>query len=387
MRKITRRNSLYVFFAIYMFFWMAENLLSPYLGLYYAQRGLSATQLGQINSWFSAAVIASSLAVGTLGDKLGKLSRMLILLLCGMIAGTFLLSIAGSYGTITLAVLVYGASYAPVNAITDKLLMDRLRERPETFGKYRMGGTVGAGIGVLLSGVLLPALGFGSLFVGYWMAVLLCIFGILTLPQEMDSVHLDKACWQDYLAIMRHRRFLPIYLTMAIWGFTEVGAAQFLALHILRSGLKSYYTSLFVSVAMVGECIGFFMAPRLICRLRPHQIIAITFTLQVFRMGSLALLGSIPLAVTFFFQFIGGSAYAQIYSLTTQMISETFSLKVSCSAHTLKLVVNRGIGFTCGSLSLGYVFDVLASSYAYAILVASSACMVIVSLLLGHWFE
>ncbi|NCB31002.1 MAG: MFS transporter [Clostridia bacterium] len=384
MQEVPKQKRFPSFFAIYLFFWMAENLLAPYLGLYYEQRGLSAMQVGHINSWFSMAVIASSLTVGALGDKLGRPRRILLALLCGMIAGTFFLSRANAYAAIVMAALVYGASYAPVNGIADKLLMDKLRSRPESFGKYRMGGTIGAGIGVILSGVLLPMLGFPSLFAGYWAAAFFCIAFILSLPAATDAVHLDKARWQDYLLVIRHRRFFPIYLTMTIWGFTEVGAAQFLAMHVTRAGMESSYTSLFVGMAMLGECIGFLLVPWLIRRLKPHQMIAFSFVLQLFRMGSLALLGKIPFGAVCFSQFIGGGAFAQIYALLTQMISATFPEKVSCSAHTLKLVVNRGIGITCGSLLLGYLFDLSACRHAYGILAVCSACMALLSFLVGN---
>ena len=103
-----------IFFIIYMCFWLAENSLSPYLGLYYESRGLSGTQIGVINSVFSVAVILSALAIGVIGDKLQN-SRTILLLLCaGMILGVASLAAGAGYIQILGAIVLYGCAYSPL---------------------------------------------------------------------------------------------------------------------------------------------------------------------------------------------------------------------------------------------------------------------------------
>lgn len=356
------------FFAIYLFFWLAESCLSPYLGIYYESCGLSAAQIGVVNTVFSLAVIVAALAIGVLGDKLGKPKKLLVILLIGMIAGTFFLFRSKTYMMILLAVIVYGSSYAPVNGIVDKLLMDQIKEKPQLFGKYRSGGTIGAGIGVIISGALIIKYNYSYLFIAFWIASAVCIIFSGTLHKSLGNIKMESTKWSDYQAVIRHKKFLPIYTTMIIWGFTEVGVSQFQALHIVNCGFDSYYTSLFVALAMVGECICFAILPHMEKSIPMKQLIAIAFMIQFFRIGSLSVLDKIPVLVVAFFQFTGGAAYAIVYSIITQLISSIFPEKVSYSAHTLKLVVNRGIGMTCGSLMLGYIFEYGSSKIAYAIL-------------------
>lgn len=361
-----------IFFIIYLCFWMAENNLSPYLGLYYEKRGLSGTQIGVISSVFSAAVVLSALAVGIIGDKFRD-SRKILLSLCGgMILGAGGLAAGTGYWGIMAAVILYGCAYSPFNGIVDKLLMDQMKGQEAGFGTYRMGGTIGAGIGVVIAGISLRYLPFFSIFINYWIIMALCAFFAAKLPVSRP-VSEGTAGWRDYYMVIRHKRFLSIYVPMAIWGFTESGVMQFQALHVARCGYSSTYTSVFIAAAMVGESLMFAAVPRVMRRLGKKNTITLAYLLQFGRAGALALLGVLPLPVVICLQMTGGGAYAGLYSTITQAVGETFPEKTAYTAHNLKLVVTRGIGASIGFLFLGVLYDRGNLSLAYCVLAGVAA--------------
>lgn len=361
-----------IFFIIYLCFWMAENNLSPYLGVYYENRGLSGTQIGVIGSVFSAAVVLSALAVGIIGDKFQD-SRKILLFLCGgMILGVGGLAVGNGYPGILAAIILYGCAYSPFNGIVDKMLMDQMEGRKEKFGLYRMGGTIGAGIGVLLAGISLKYLPFFSVFYNYWIIMAICALFVVNIPTSKPILG-ETAGWKDYCMVIRHKSFLPIYVPMVIWGFTESGVMQFQALHVARCGYGSIYTSIFIAAAMVGESLMFAAVPRVLKRLGKKNTIALAYVLQFGRAGALALLGTIPLPVVICLQMTGGGAYAALYSTITQAIGETFPEKTACTAHNLKLVLTRGVGTSIGLMFLGLLYDQGRSSMAYCVLAGTAA--------------
>ena len=365
-----KRNRL--FFIIYLCFWMAENNLSPYLGLYYENRGLSGTQIGVISSVFSAAVVLSALGVGMIGDKFRDSRKILISLCGGMILGVGGLAAGSGYLGILAAMILYGCAYSPFNGIVDKLLMDQMKGREEKFGIYRRGGTVGAGVGVLIAGVSLRYLPFSSVFINYWLIMTVCAFFVWKLPVS-KTVSEGTAGWKDYYLVIRHKSFLPVYVPMIIWGITESGVMQFQALHVARCGYSSTYTSIFVAAAMVGESLMFAAVPRVMKRIGKKHTIALAYLLQFGRAGGLALLGIIPLPVVICLQMAGGGAYAGLYSTITQAIGEIFPEKTACTAHNLKLVLTRGIGTSIGFMFLGILYDQGRSSQAYCVLAGVAA--------------
>ncbi|MPL96377.1 putative 3-phenylpropionic acid transporter [bioreactor metagenome] len=366
------KNTNRLFFALYFFFWAAENCLGPYLGVYYKAIGLTGMKIGIVNGAFSVAVIVASLLIGAVGDKLGNTKRLLLFLLAGMIAGTAFLFVSRTFTLILIAVSLYGFSGSPVNGIADKILMDHLQDKPESFGVYRLGGTIGAGIGIIAAGLLITVSHFSFLFYFYWLSLLICFTYTLRIPVTENDRGMEKSRWSDYIIIVKNKSFIPIYITMMIWGFTEVGSSSFQALHIVACGFKSSYTSVFVTFSLIGEGIGFVLIPHLMNKIKWKHLLAFTFLLQFFKIGTMTLLRVLPLPVVIFFQFTGGGAFAIIYSIITQAISASYPSKVSCSAQTLKLVANKGIGLSCGSLMFGYLYENYSLTVGYGILTVIS---------------
>ncbi len=375
------KNKNTLFFALYFFFWAAENCLGPYLGVYYKAIGLTGMKIGIVNGAFSVAVIVASLLIGAVGDKLEHTKRLMLYLLLGMIAGTAFLFFSRTFALVLCAVFLYGFSYSPVNGIADKILMDNIRDKPESFGGYRLGGTVGAGVGIIAAGILITKTAFSSLFFFYWLSILICISFVIKIPSGADH-GMDRMRWSDYTILVKHKSFLYIYITMIIWGFTEICSSSFQALHIMACGFTSNYTSVFVAFALAGEGLGFIMVAHFIHRIKTKHFLAFAFILQFCKIGSMTLLSVLPLPVVIFFQFTGGGAFSIVYSIITQAISAVYPSKVSCSAHALKLVANKGIGFTCGSLMFGYLYETYTLAMGYGILSVISIVFAVILLAL-----
>lgn len=377
-----KRRGVFLFFVLYFLFWLGENCLASYLGIFYEAKGLGGVQIAVINSVFSIAVVAAALFAGAIGDQISSTRSLLLALSGAMILGTALLYVSSSYAMILLSVVIYGVGYSPFNGVADQMLMNRLEDHPERFGRLRMGGTVGAGVGVILAGLLMRDKSrFPALFVIYWAAAALCLLAVLRLPKEAGAK--ERATWRDYLLVVRHKSFLPIYLTLVLWGFTESSVMQFQALHIVASGYPQSYTSIFIAFAMVGEAIMFALAPKLHEKLGANRLIGLAFLLQFFRVGTLALVRWLPVPVTAFFQFTGGGAYAAVYSTITQKVSQSFPQSISCSAQNLKLVAYRGVGMTCGLMLIGVFYKAGRSAFAFSILALFALAVCVYYAVLG----
>ena len=367
-----KRQGVGIFFVIYFLFWLAENALASYLGIFYEAKGLGGVQIAVINSTFSIAVVIAALLVGAIGDRISSQRLLLVGLSTALLLGTAMLYVSSCYAMILLSIIVYGFGYSPFNGVCDQMLMKRLEDRPELFGRLRMGGTIGAGVGVVIAGLLMRRKSeFAMLFVVYWLGVGLCLLTALRLPKQAGAA--QRATLRDYLSVIRNKSFLSIYLTFVVWGFTESSVMQFQALHIVASGLPQSFTSVFIALAMLGEAIMFALAPKLRVRLGANGLIAVAFLLQFFRVGTLAFVAWLPIPLTAFFQFTGGGAYAAVYSTLTQKISEEFPERIGCSAQNLKLVAYRGVGMTCGLMLIGVFYKAGRSYVAFSVLALCAA--------------
>ena len=374
------RNRLWLFFCIYFLFWMAFNTLEPYLGVFHESRGLTGTQIGMATSIFSIATVIAALISGVIEDRMGRPGTVVGLLMVGMLMSTGALYLSHRAALTFAAVFFYGFCFSPVNGIVDKVLLDELQDQPERFSLFRTGGTAGAGAGVILAGLLYNGESFFGTFSAFWLLAALCALCARSMPQEhLSRTQIPRV--QDYLDLVRNPYFIPIYLTMALWGFTESSVLQFLALYITGQGYSARLTSVFVAAAMVGEFLGFLIVPRLLKRMDLRRLLSAAFLLEFLRVGGLALMGRLPLALVVFVQFLGGGCYAILYSVITQVINRIYPAQVSYSAHSLKLVASRGVGMTCGSLMLGAFFDRGQITAGYWILTATAGILMIYYLL------
>lgn len=356
----------WLFFLIYFFFWMAVNTLDPYLGVFYESRGISGTQIGVITSGFSLAAVVSAIVSGLIEDRIGRPGYAVTIFVAGMVLSTLALFFSRCTALTFPLIFLYGFCYSPVNGIVDTVALDELHNDASKYSQLRTGGTIGAGIGVLLSGMLITEQSFFLVFLAFWILLGLCGTCAWNMPQSKKAIARIPH-WQDYARLVQGPRFLSIYGTLAVWGFTESSVLQFLALHVSGCGLPTHYTSWFIAAAMTGELIGFLCVTPLSRRLSSRSLIAAAFLLQFLRVGSLALLGRLPLSPVMLLQFTGGGAYALLYSTLTAQIGESYPEKVRYSAHALKLVAIRGVGMTCGLLTLGFLFDRGCLRIAYII--------------------
>ncbi len=375
---------MYLFFLIYFFFWMAYNTLDPYLGVFYESKGLSGTQIGMVGSFFSVGMVVAAIISGSVEDRIGRPSRMISILLLGVLLFTAMLYMGRSVYMICFSVFLYGCCNSPINGIVDKVLLDELQGDQQRYSFYRTGGTTGAGAGVILAGILVKSPTFFPIFILFWLLMGLCGLCARNMPQE-HLAPAQRPGLRDYIDLAREANFGRIYITLACWGFTESSSLQLLALYITEIGLDTRLTSVFIAVAMVGEFLAFICTPRLQRKLSYRQILALAFLLQVLRVGSLTLLAVLPLPVVILLQLIGGGSFALIYSTITGVISQVYPAKVAYSAQTLKLVFYRGIGMPCGTMLLGALLDVQRITAGYWVLTAAAcAAMVYYLLPLPH---
>ncbi len=370
------------FFMLYLLFWLAEDALAPYLGLYYQSRGMDGVQIGLLNNVFSVVVILSALSVGMAGDRYGNSRRLLAFLSAGLIAATFLLSVSAGFIILILCTALYAFFYSPYNGIADQMLMLELHDSPESYGRYRLGGTVGAGIGVIIAGLILSHTGrISGLFITYWAAMLLTFPVIYSLPQgSKGDPSGKKVSLADFRRIFLHRHFVPVYGILLVWGLTESSMMQFQAIHIVNEGFPESLTSTFIALSMVGEAVSFALAPRIVTCLGRRRALGVAFLLQFLKIAALTMIRSLPLALVGALQLTGGAAYAIVYSTATGLISKEFPDQLGYSAQTLKLVVNRGIGVSLGTLSMGIALSAGRLKYMYAALSAIAlayACFVL----------
>jgi predicted MFS family arabinose efflux permease len=202
-------------------------------------------------------------------------------------------------------------------------------------------------------------------FIGVMLVCTLCVLPISAEP--IQTVKPQKNNLREYAALFRHKKFVSIYCTLALWGLAEA-ALTFLTLHLKNNDFNSRHIGLLLADAMAGEIAGFLLTVRLLKRIGPEKTIALSFVCQIIRSGSLAMLVPLPLMIVC--QFIGGFSLPMIWASITYQVNETFPARIGNLAQGLKVVALNGLALLIGIPLCGILYQHVSSNSIFWMITA-----------------
>ena len=345
------------FFAVYLTYWLAYAALYPYLGLFYVERGFSGRQIAAFSIAEAVVTPVMSLLIGLLMARTRRTRRVLALLpaLCCLAAAG--LYFAGTFPLTLLCVALLCTFQPPVNDVCDRLLIHRLRAHPERYSRYRLGGSVGYGIGVVIAGSLYLRWGHRSSFALYTAAILAAAFFCTRIPQGDAPESADA---QERFSLRRlrpDRWFFFLYGAMVLYGIVESAYGKFMMIYAAGQGVSTAVSSTLVAAAMAGEMSMFLLFPLITARLSPTRQIALSFALCACRVWTLTWIGRLPAGVVLLGQFLGGGAFSIISTAETVLIGCAYPGKEGYTAQALKNIANSSVGYAVGSAILGELYQ------------------------------
>lgn len=156
--------------------------------------GTDATLAGPLLALVAVGSGLGGLALSALDDQRGRRLLRATVALAVLGAALVLVSRADDLATLAVTVFIVGVPIAPLNAIGSQLLQDTLQpnQLAEGFAVYTALILIGVGIGDLVTGALLDAVGSGWLVVaaGCMPVVVLIAFGTALLPRSLAGQRL-----------------------------------------------------------------------------------------------------------------------------------------------------------------------------------------------------
>ena len=380
----TLRSKGYPFFVFYLIYWLAYASLFPYLGVYYESIGLVGTQIGFLGSITAFVEILSSILISIIADIIKKPKLILIVLLLGLIFAAFLLKATTVFSIIVISVIILGFCTSPINTLVDKMLLDTL-ESKESYGLYRLGGSIGYGLGIYLIGYSILNYGLNIIFPKFIIIILINIIVFLALSQSIKNENFVEDSktinYKDIKDNIKNKNLVVIYGTLLLWGITESSFGQFLSLHLLSNGFSSISIGFIIAAALLGEIFCFMLTPYLLNKIKLKKIILLSFLLQFVRAFTLSRVPPFKLLIVG--QFIGGGSFPLIWASTTQLIDNYFIEDIGNTMQGLKNVMNNGIGRIIGYALSGFLYQEYNSSAIFKLMAAISLAFLFVNLFIN----
>ena len=364
-------------------FWSA---LAPitYFSLYLESIGFTGTQLGSMTAVRSLITFIFSIVIAYLSDLLRRHRRILIVCALGMVASLIVIPRLSTYFPILLVTAFYSLFMAPIEPILNESIL-RAVDHPRDFSRVRVGGSIGWGLSIFITGLImgLPGMPLSALFPIHIILILAFLLFIPFIPDtgKQDIVKEEsRPSLSDLWELIRTPRFLPWIGLVFLWGFTESSVMSFFYQHIQSIGGAPFMMGLSIAVAIFGEIIGFFFAKRVQGRIGARRMMVYSFILRFAWFLMLAVFKNPCLALPL--QVLGGGSFALIEAGSVAYVNQRAPRRIGTTAQALRSAVFIRLSIAVGAPISGYLYQTHGSAYLYAFMAIVSALALLLGVLL-----
>jgi len=354
----TSRGARIGMFLAQFFYWAGMAAVIPYLSVFYESVHLKGGQIGQLRSIPLFVSLFSSVGLAFLSDRLRQHKRVLQVCILGLMAALFIIPQLSAFAVFIPVILMYSIFNTPIIPILDQMILTSLDD-PENYGLIRVGGSIGWGILVVVTGYLIENLQIGLAFIFYIDILILSFLFILTffLPQdEISSTSGQEPVTVNKLIIMlKQPGFLTFLLIIIIWGIGQSAIGGFLFLHIKHLGGSAMLMGISMSVSLVGEIVVFPVANRIQRKIGSMSMVLLAFVVLFTWLVGLSLIRN-PNVIPFF-QIFGGSGFALLHSGGVAYINKRAPEGLGTTAQAIRWGAFSGFGMGTGMIINGLVYE------------------------------
>ncbi|MGG6313439.1 MFS transporter [Paenibacillus macerans] len=181
-------------------------LVSSYFPLFYAQLGFSNSQIGLLYALGPMISLVSNLLWSLASDRYRTIKKILLILLIGQIALTFILSASTSFSVIMAVITVFYFFFYPVFPLSDTISISTAKQHGINFISIRLFGSFGYAVFALTIGYVLARVGSSNtMWVSITIAGLALAFILFVKDQPTSVAKMDlSGIW----AILRQKELL-----------------------------------------------------------------------------------------------------------------------------------------------------------------------------------
>jgi PPP family 3-phenylpropionic acid transporter len=314
---------------------------SVFLGIWLADRGIPADQIGIINSLPMLCLLALNIVVGRLADRANDWRSVIIIVaLIGAAVPIGLFWVNEFWGIMLIWALVTmtGGTIPP---ITDAATMRMTRRNGTDFGAVRAWGTVGYVVGAGALGLLITPWGSAA-FVPLFVLMCLLRAGLsLLLPRFRAPGHVSTLA--EAAPATKLRDSLKLWFVLPLIAFALINSSHALiggfgALIWHQNGVPDYYIGPLLAISAAAEAVMMFAWRRFGGRITARNMILAACLASALRFGVMAFNPSVELlflvqmlhAITF------GVGYFGIVHFIANWTDESNAAEAQGFANTLQ---------------------------------------------------
>ncbi len=359
-------------FALFFFaYYGYVGVFSPYASLYFADKGISATQIGVLMSLMQVMRIFGPNLWGWVADHTSQRVRVLRLtsiaaaiVFCGMFWGqTFL------YFFIVMVLLnLFTSAQGP---LSEALMLSAMRGDLTHYGRLRLWGSVGFIAAVMVSGQLLDWFGIGLV---PWISLLLLAlvaFASIRMREEGAVHHAHDT--PSVRSLLQRREVIAFFASTFLMVAAHASLYVYYSLYLSQIGYSKTVIGLMWSLGVVAEIAFFYWQAPLFRRLGVRLLMLASLAIGIVRFMMIGL-GAESLVLLLFAQVLHAATFGVHHSASVATMQRWFAGPLQARGQALYISISYGLGGTAGGLLLSACWDTFGAELVY--LLAAAMCAV-----------
>ncbi|MEY3789992.1 MAG: hypothetical protein RLZ09_828 [Pseudomonadota bacterium] len=352
-------------FALFFFaYYGYVGVFSPYASLYFADRGLSATQIGILMSLMQVMRIFGPNLWGWVADQSQR--RVLVLRLtsivaalsfCGMFVGqTFLFFFA-----LMVTVNLFTSAQGP---ISEALMLSSMRGDLTHYGRVRLWGSVGFIVLVTLSGY---ALDWQGIELMPWIALLMLVMVTsvtFSLHEEPASQHTQQP--NSVRELLSRKSVLSFFASTFLMIAAHSSLYVYYSLYLSDIGYSKTVIGLMWSLGVIAEILFFFYQAPLFRRFGVRKLMLFSLAIAVIRFLMIGW-GAQSLSVLLLAQVLHAATFGVHHSASVATLQRWFAGPLQARGQALYISISYGLGGTVGGLLLSACWDTFGARWVYVL--------------------
>lgn len=346
--------------AFYFFYFAAFAAIMPFLVLYYEQLGFSGRQIGILTALFPLTMLASAPFWSMVADASERHKFVLVSLMLATLVVVFALRTVATFALFCFLIPLFAFFISPVVPLGDSAVLELLGDARRRYGRLRVWGAVGWGLSAPLVGVITERLGIVWAFYAFIALMACCMLVVSGLPIRGIVRAKQKGRLRDFLTAP----WLFFLSCVFLGGVGLAVSNNFFLLRLTELGATTTIVGLALTVATVSELPITFLGQQLLERFATSRLLLLALGLLALRLLLYSVFGS-PLLVLSV-QLLHGFTFSVIWIAGVAYANEYAPAGKRATAQSLFSAVLMGLGSVVGSLSGGFLFDLLGSVGMFA---------------------
>jgi PPP family 3-phenylpropionic acid transporter len=370
-------------FALFFFaYYGYVGVFSPYASLYFADKGMTAAQIGVLMSLMQVMRIFGPNLWGWVADHTQRRVAVLrVTALAALIAfcGIFFGQTFAHFFIVMVAINAFTSAQGP---LSEALMLSEMRGDLTNYGKVRLWGSVGFILAVTVAGQMLDRWGIGLL---PWITLALLALVLVACLRMDESPHpVTTHEMPSVASVLRKREVVAFFASTFLMIAAHASLYVYYSLYLAQIGYSNTVIGLMWSLGVIAEIVFFFYQAPIFRRFGIQRLMVASLLIAVVRFLMIGF-GAQSIVVLVIAQIMHAATFGTHHSASVATMQRWFAGPLQASGQALFISISYGLGGTIGGLILSGLWDTFGSRAVYLMSAIFSLAATAAAVLSYRW--